>query len=183
MNNVAQINPSIVYEPSQTTHWKNLFPNKTMLLGSHNLNEGEELVAKIRHVEIQAIKNASGKDDKVPVVNFENAPPMVLNITNARTISSLYGERYADWKGQSIQLYVTMVRGYGTAEKVQGLRIRTVIPQTNENVQQYINNMRACTTLGDLQVVFTSIPKHLKPGLVAEKDVIKKTIGASNVQG
>ena len=48
MNNVAQINPSIVYEPSQTTHWKNLFPNKTMLLGSHNLNEGEELVATDR---------------------------------------------------------------------------------------------------------------------------------------
>ena len=171
----------VVYQPSETTHWKNLFPNKTMLLGSHNLNEGEELVAKILHVEVQTIKSSSGKDDKVPVVNFENAPPMVLNITNARTISSLYGERYNDWKGKSIQLYVTMVRGFGTSQKVQGLRIRTVVPQTNEDVQQYVNNMRACTTLSDLQSAFTAIPKHLKTGLITEKDAMKNTIGNANV--
>ena len=35
---------SIIYEPSKTTHWRNLFESKSMLLGSHNLNEGEELV-------------------------------------------------------------------------------------------------------------------------------------------
>ena len=28
----------LIYEPSLTTHWKNLFPNKMLLLGSQNLN-------------------------------------------------------------------------------------------------------------------------------------------------
>ena len=98
MNNVATINPSIVYEPSQTTHWKNLFPNKTMLLGSHNLNEGEELVATIDHVEMQSIRNQSGQNEEVPVITFINAPPMVMNITTEdRRFKSC--PRYHNWKG------------------------------------------------------------------------------------
>ena len=72
----------LVFEPSQTTHWKNLFPSKMMLLGSQNLNPGEELIATISSVEAQEIKNKNGKPDIVPVARFENAPPMVLNIPN-----------------------------------------------------------------------------------------------------
>ena len=79
---------NIVYQPSQTTHWRNLFESKTMLLGSHNLNEGEELVAQISNVAIQEIRNQNGKTEKVPVANFFNAPPMVLNITTSVTKST-----------------------------------------------------------------------------------------------
>jgi len=181
MNNVAAIKTELVYQPSATTHWKNLFPNKTMLLGSHNLNEGEELVATIRHVEIQQIKSSSGKNDNVPVVAFENAPPMVLNITNARTISGLYGESYDGWRGQSIQLYVTLVRGFGTKEMIPGLRIRNTIPATVEDSQAYVTSLESCSTLQELQKAFTSIPKHLKPNLTGLKDSLKQKLGATNV--
>ena len=34
---------TLVFEPSATQHWKTLFPNKSAILGSHHLNEGEEL--------------------------------------------------------------------------------------------------------------------------------------------
>lgn len=183
MSNVAKINTSIVYEPSQTTHWKNLFPSKMMLLGSQNLNQGEELVAKIRHVEIQQIKSSTGKGDNVPVVTFENAPPMALNITNARTISGLYGESYDGWRGQSIQLYVTGVKGYGTKEMVNGLRIRNTIPSTPEDAQSHTASLENCATLKELQQAFTAIPKHLKPNLIGLKDTLKQKLGAINVQG
>ena len=179
MNNVATINPSIVYEPSQTTHWKNLFPNKTMLLGSHNLNEGEELVATIDHVEMQSIRNQSGQNEEVPVMTFVNAPPMVMNITNVKTIASLYGPSYHNWKGQSIQIYAMMVKAFG--DEVMALRVRAAIPDTNENIDQYVNSLSNCTTMQELKQAFTSIPKHLKARLTEHKDTMKNKIGASNV--
>jgi len=181
MNNVAQINPSIVYEPSQTTHWKTLFPNKTKLLGSHNLNEGEELVATIDHVEMQSIKNQSGQNEEVPVITFINAPPMVMNITNVKTIASLYGPSYHHWKGQSIQIYAMMVKAFG--DEVMALRVRAAIPDTNENIDQYVNSLINCTTMQELKQAFTSIPKHLKARLTEHKDTMKNKIGAANVQG
>lgn len=180
MNNVAQIKTRLVYEPSQTTHWKNLFPNKTMLLGSHNLNEGEELIATIDHVEMQSIKNPSGQNEEVPVMTFINAPPMVINITNVKTISSLYGPSYHKWKGQSIQIYAMMVKAFGS--QVMGLRVRAAIPDTNENIDQYVRSLNKCTTMEELQQAFGLIPKHLKVRLSKDKDIMKKKIGASNVQ-
>ncbi len=99
----------LVYEASETTHWKNLFPNKMLLLGSQNLKAGEELIAEIASVEISAIKDQKGNDSRVPVVTFTNVAPMVLNITNTRILASLYGENYDAWVGKSIQIYATKI--------------------------------------------------------------------------
>lgn len=163
---------TVVYEPSHTTHWKNLFPSKTLLLGSHNLNEGEELIATMAEVQVQQIKNKDGKDESVPVVKFTNAPPMVLNITNTRTIASLYGPNYEQWKGRSIQVYATMVKAFGKNE--MALRIREAIPDTNQDVSQYADALKSCTTLKDLQGAWLKIPKHLQPKLEAVKNEMKE---------
>ena len=166
----------LIFEPSKTTHWKNLFPSKMMLLGSQNLKEGEELIAKIAGVEIQEIKNTSGQTEHVPVARFENAPPMVLNITNSRTIASLYGECYDEWVGQSIQLYATKVKAFGVEQ--MALRIREARPDVHQNLDEFENALKACTTIQDLQQVFMAIPKHLKPRMVAVKDEMKEQINA-----
>jgi hypothetical protein len=167
---------NLVFEPSTTTHWKNLFPNKMLLLGSQNLNDDEELIATIKSVAQQEIKNTSGKDETVSVIQFDNAPPMVLNITNARTIASLYGEMYSDWIGCCVQIYATKVKAFGLDQ--MALRIREAIPDTNQNVDEYENLLRASTTIGDLQKAFMAIPKNLKPKLVAVKDEMKEQINA-----
>lgn len=168
----------IVFEPSQTTHWKNLFPSKTMLLGSHNLNPGEELIATIKDVTVQDIKNQKGDTERVAVARFENAPPMVLNITNSRTIANLYGELYDHWGGHSIQIYATKVKAFG--QETMALRIREAIPDTNQDIEAHEHTLRACTAIGDLQKAFTAIPKHLKPRLVSVKDEMKEQISANN---
>jgi hypothetical protein len=166
----------LVFEPSTTTHWKNLFPNKMMLLGSQNLNEGEELIATIKYVEIQEILNQSGKKESVPVIQFTNAPPMVLNITNSRTIASLYGERYDTWVGCSIQIYATKVKAFG--QEQMALRIREAIPDTQQDIKQFEDRLKSCTTMADLQKAYTAIPRHLKPRLAALKDTLKEKVNA-----
>lgn len=172
---------TLIYQPSATTHWKNLFPSKMMLLGSQNLNEGEELVGKIKHVEIQVIKDKAGKEEHVPVVTFNNAPPMVLNITNSKTIAALYGDRYIDWKGKSIQIYTTKIKSFG--EYVTALRVRAIIPSCDEDISSHLDSLKACRNLPELQKVYTKMPKHLKIRLIACKDAMKKQIGSADVQG
>ena len=166
----------IIFEPSKTTHWKNLFPNKMMLLGSQNLNEGEELIATISHVEIQEIINQNGKSEHVPVVQFTNAPPMVLNVTNSRSIASLYGEHYDKWVGSSIQVYATKVKAFGVEQ--MALRVREAIPDTKEDIKAFENRLKKCKTMSELQKAFMAIPKHLKPRLVDIKDEMKGKVDA-----
>jgi len=167
---------NLVYQPSQTTHWRNLFESKTMLLGSHNLNEGEELVAQINHVAIQEIRNTNGKKEKVPVIQFFNAPPMVLNITNTRTIASLYGDNYDGWCNQYIQVFATKVKAFG--QEQMALRIRQSKPSVGEDTSGYEQQLRDCTDIGMLQNVFMAIPKHIKPKLNALKNEMKGKLNA-----
>lgn len=166
----------IVYEPSQTTHWRNLFKSKTMLLGSHNLNEGEEIVCDIAGVSISTIKNQSGKDETVPVLTFNNAPPMVLNITNTRMIASLYGENYDAWVGCKIQVFATKVKAFGQVQ--MALRVRQKRPSEGVDLTGYQESLRACKTMDDLKAAFMAIPKHLQRNLSGLKDEMKGIIDA-----
>ncbi len=167
---------NLVYEPSKTTHWKNLFPSKTMLLGSHNLNEGEELIAEIQSVSVELIKDQQGKDERVPVVTFVNAPPMVLNITNTKIIASLYGENYDQWAGQSIQIYATKVKAFGVVQSA--LRIREARPNVGEDTEQYKTKLEGCSTLDELKKEWMDIPNYLKTKLEDIKNLRKEMINA-----
>lgn len=160
----------IIYEPSPNTHWKNLFPNKNLLLGAHNLNESEELIATIKSVAKQEIKNQQGERVIVPVARFTNGQSMVLNITNAETIASLYGEHHDNWVGHEIQIYATSVSAFG--EIKAGLRIRRIIPET-EQTGEFEKNLKECKTLQELQTAFMGLPKHVKPQLVTLKNELK----------
>ena len=99
---------------------------------------------------------------------------MVLNITNSRTIANLYGERYDDWLGKSIQIYATLIRAFGVDQ--MALRVREAIPDTAQDVGAFEESLKACTTLTDLKQVFMAVPKHLKPRLAHTKDKMKESL-------
>lgn len=164
-------NEKIVFQPSVTTHWKNLFEKKSMLLGSHNLNVGEELVLQIDNVSIQSIKNQNGKNESVPVVQFRNANPMVLNITNARMIASLYGELHENWVGKYIQLYSAEIKVKG--EKITALRVRPKMPNVGVSYDNEERKIRSCKNLKELQDVFMGMPPQAKAALTNIKNEMK----------
>lgn len=163
-----------VYQPSETTHWKTLFPSKMQLLGAHNLNENEELVAVITNVSRQEIKEQNGSAKEVPVLTFENAPPMALNITNAQAIGNMYGDSYTNWIGNPVQIYATLVKAFGN--EGLALRIRSVIPDIGQDASHHEAALNSCTTMADLQTAFKKIPKHLKPRLTSVKDAMKEKL-------
>ena len=114
----------------EKTHWKKAF-NKDYL-GSHDLDDGKDLVAVISHVEIREVKDTSGKAEKRNVAIFKgNVKPMVLNVTNCKAIKKFSGSNYIeDWKDISIQIYSKEVTAFG--ETVEALRIRDKQPNVEK---------------------------------------------------
>jgi hypothetical protein len=61
-------------------------------------------------------------DGNKPVLHFKDkVKGLVLNMTNARTISNVYGPEMDTWPGKSIILYTTMVEYQG--QQTEGIRI------------------------------------------------------------
>ena len=108
------------------THWKKVF-NKDYL-GSHDLDEGRDLVAVIDHIEVREVPDSTGKKGKCNVAIFTTKiKPMVLNVTNCKVIKKFAGSNYIeDWKNIPITIYTKNVQAFG--EEVEALRIREKQP-------------------------------------------------------
>jgi hypothetical protein len=71
--------------------------------------QGRRVSVKILRVEMQELG-----DEVKPVVYFEDkAKGLVLNKTNANTISAAYGDEMEDWEGKEAVLYETEVEYQG----------------------------------------------------------------------
>jgi len=110
------------------THWKKLRNPK--YLGAHDLDPGQEIVATIRKVVRELVVGEDGKKEECTVVQFENGvKPLIVNVTNAKTIAKLHGTPYIeDWAGKTIQLYAAKVKAFG--ELTDAIRIRDFLPKS-----------------------------------------------------
>jgi hypothetical protein len=80
----------------------------------------DDLTLIIDRVKIEEV----GTDkDKKPVLYFDDTEKgLVLNKTNAGTISALYGDDTNDWKGEAITLFSAMVSYQG--KTTPGVRMK-----------------------------------------------------------
>lgn len=110
------------------THWKKLTnPN---YLGDYSIPEGQDLIARIDYVAQETINDPTGKKKEAVVAHFSDGnKPMVLNKTNMKTMSKIFGTAYIEeWHGRCIQIWYDPNVKFGR-EKVGGLRIRPFIPK------------------------------------------------------
>jgi len=108
------------------THWKKAF-NKDYL-GSHDLEDGKDLVAVIDHVEVREVKDSTGKSSNCNVAVFTTKiKPMILNVTNCKTVKAFAGSNYIeDWKNVPVTICIREVAAFG--ETVEALRIKQTQP-------------------------------------------------------
>lgn len=108
------------------THWKKL--QNPDYLGAYSLQPGEEPIYTIARVGLEMVIGADGKKDECTVARFvEKVKPMILNVTNCKTIANMYGTPYIeDWTGKRIQIYAAKIKAFG--EEVEALRIRPKAP-------------------------------------------------------
>lgn len=110
------------------THWKKL--ENPDYLGTYALQPGQDLTLQIKSVGQEEVYNVNNnKKETCTVVHFtdKSVKPMILNVTNCKTISKLYDTPYIeDWPGKFITVYAAKVKAFG--ETVEALRIRNKIP-------------------------------------------------------
>lgn len=163
----------IIYETSDTYHWKNLFESKCMLLGSHNLNPDEEIVVNIKGISQQEIINRKGKKQNVGILEFDGILPMVLNVTNCEILESMYTSSMQAWIGKPIQIYATECKDYGGGKTI-GLRIRDKIPEVD--ITDFEFQLRDCESMEELQETFLAFPEYIKSVVTTIKDEMKENI-------
>lgn len=117
---------------SKQTHWRKIL--NTEYLGGFDLDDGqgkfEDIVVTIKDVKRETVKDQNGKDDTCLVLHFnEPVKPMILNVTNSKTITKLTKTPYIEkWIGSRIQIGTEKVKAFG--ETHDALRIRKFPPKT-----------------------------------------------------
>lgn len=108
------------------THWKKMV--NMDYLGTYSLEDGKDLTLTIDFVRQEVVTGNSGRKEQCMVAHFkENVKPMILNRTNAKTITKVCGSPYIeDWNGKRITLYADTTRFGG--DIVECLRIRPYSP-------------------------------------------------------
>lgn len=121
------------------THWKKLTnPN---YLGAYSIEDGRDLVLTIKYVKEEQVIGTDGKKDDCVVAYFYENKPMILNATNMKAITKLFGTPYIEeWIGKRIQVGVEKVRAFG--DIVEALRVRKTLPgAVNEKPKSVVKCM------------------------------------------
>jgi len=91
--------------------------------------QGRDVDVQIADCRMEPIKQDSGPDKEKPVLYFNgHGRGLVLNVTNAQAIASLYGDETDAWRGQWITLYPPQCQ-FGN-RMVDCIRVRPFSPQT-----------------------------------------------------
>jgi len=108
---------------SKKTHWKKL--TNPDYLGSWDIGETKsEKTFKIIDVKQEMITGQGGSKSECTVMYMEGSKPMILNKTNAKSITKAYDTPYIEeWVGKSITIFVSREKAFG--ELMDCLRIRS----------------------------------------------------------
>ena len=112
----------------EKTHWKKY--NNPDYLGAYAFQPGEEKTVTIKEVKREMVFNPSGSGrEECTVAHFvEDIKPLILNVTNCKTISKVWGTPYIeDWAGRKITLKVKKISAFG--EMVDAVRVSPDRPQ------------------------------------------------------
>lgn len=139
------------------THWKKL--ENPDYIGAYSLEQGKDLTVKITKVIREMVTGTGGKKEECTVAYLEGQKPFILNRTNMKMITKIYGTPYIeDWAGKTITLYVSKIRAFGE-DNVEALRIREQKPQKPKLTSQHIRWMGAIEALKNGNTTIESIKK------------------------
>jgi hypothetical protein len=108
----------------EKTHWKKLI--NPDYIGAYALQPGQDMTVTIASVSRQVVVSTGGKKEECTVAKLVGHKPLILNVTNSKSISKLYGPFIEDWAGKKITLYASTAKLAG--EMVECLRIRPNMP-------------------------------------------------------
>lgn len=110
-------------------------------LGAWDLDEGQDTVLTIDHVEKNDVKNEKGQEKKMALHFKEKGyKPMICNTTNATSISKAYGStKVEDWENKKIALYKATITAFG--QTTECIRVRDYPPKSDELYCEVCGNL------------------------------------------
>jgi len=153
------------------THWKQNFDYK--YTGAYELKTGETKILTIQRTCQEEVASTTGQKQLYFVAYFHGqSKPMVLNKTNCKTITKLYGPFIEQWIGKAIEIEAKKVSAFG--DEVEALRVKKSFPKLAKiNVDEATFRLQSCLTLEGLKEVFLSLSKEEQAATTATKDAIK----------
>lgn len=156
------------------THWKQNFDYK--YTGAYELKQGETKVLVIQRTCQEEVTSTTGQKQVCFVAYFNGqSKPMVLNKTNCKTITKLYGPFIEQWIGKAIEIESKKVSAFG--DEVEALRVKKCFPKVSEldsiKIQILKDGLKECKTLDELKNRFLSFTKEEQAVTTATKDEIK----------
>jgi hypothetical protein len=158
------------------THWKKNFDYR--FTGAYELQPNERKTVKIKSTSTEKVKDLQGKETDCFVAYFygENQKPMVLNKTNCKTIEKLYGPDIENWAGKEIVITSQKVKAFG--DVVDALRVVPIKPTGNidNEIAAELVQLQSCSTLEELQKVYTGLKHKANNIIINKKDELKTTL-------
>jgi len=162
----------------QKTHWKILV--NPLYIGAYMVDK--DITVRITKVVREIVKGENGKSEECTVAYLEGTKPLILNRTNSKTITKLYGTPYIeDWVGKYITIYPTTTKVAG--ETVECLRIRTIKPTgttTKVDYSYQTDQLKSCQTIEQLQATFLAFDKPTQVALAGVTQELKAKLMGSD---
>lgn len=109
------------------THWKKLI--NPDYIGAYALDPGKDLTVQISQVRREMVTGADGKKEECTVAYLKDQKPMILNVTNCKTIEKLYGPymrigmaSISRFMQQRFVHLVMLLRRFGFVQRLRQLR-------------------------------------------------------------
>lgn len=126
------------------THWKQLVDPR--YIGAYALPNGDDLTVTIERVQLETVTMMGGKKEDHTICYIKGQKPMILNVTNSKSIHKLYGPYIEDWAGKQVTLFCSTAK-MGN-EMVECLRIR---PTVAAKAKQGITDARFSAALEQIK--------------------------------
>jgi hypothetical protein len=105
-------------------HWKSFYDKE--FLYSFDL-DGKDITVTIEKVTGGEVIGEGGKKSKKPMLHIVGTKKrLALNVTNGKTIETLYGKDVQNWKGKRVTLFPSTTK-FGS-ETMDCIRVRPKIP-------------------------------------------------------
>lgn len=108
----------------EKTHWKKLVDPR--YIGAYALPNGNDMTVTIDRVQLENVTMMGGKKEDHTIAHLKGQKPLILNVTNSKSIHKLYGPFIEDWAGKQVTLFASTTKMSG--EIVECLRIRPSVP-------------------------------------------------------
>lgn len=109
------------------THYRQLYDRD--YLGAWDLPDDKDVTVTIEKAVGGELVGNGGKKAKKPIISFAGKEKkFVCNVTNAKTIATMYGNHVEKWAGKKIALYVSTTRDPSTGGDIPCIRVRPQAP-------------------------------------------------------